>query len=40
MLLILAALLAMLSYISISANLPEGEITIKFGKKKKATAAN
>jgi OFA family oxalate/formate antiporter-like MFS transporter len=40
MLLILAAFLAMLSYISISANIPEGEITIKFGKKKKATASS
>lgn len=39
-LLIFAAFLAMLSYISISANIPEGEITIKIGKKKKASAAN
>jgi len=38
MLLIGAALLAMLSYINISVNVPEGEITIKIKKKKAAPA--
>jgi MFS family permease len=33
-LLVAASLLAMLSYVAVSVNLPEGEITIKVGKKK------
>ncbi len=36
LLLMFAALLAMLSYIAVSVNLPAGEITIKIGKKKAA----
>jgi MFS family permease len=33
-LLVAASLLAMLSYVAVSVNLPEGEITIKVGKRK------
>ena len=35
----LATLLAMFSYVGVSVNLPEREITIKVGKKKAAGAA-
>jgi nitrate/nitrite transporter NarK len=39
-LLVFASLLAMFSYVAVSVNLPEGEITIKVGKKKTPPAAS
>jgi len=36
---VFASLLAMFSYVAVSVNLPEGEITIKVGKKKPGAAA-
>jgi MFS transporter, OFA family, oxalate/formate antiporter len=38
-LLVFASLLAMFSYVAVSVNLPEGEITFKVGKKKPGTSA-
>jgi OFA family oxalate/formate antiporter-like MFS transporter len=38
-LLVFASLLAMFSYVAVSVNLPEGEITIKVGKKKPGSPA-